>query len=129
MMRRRLVCLTMVIALMGVVQQSASATSRGFVTRSGTQLYLDGRPYRFTGLNVYNANSTGSCWYAMSTGPILDDSLASMGAGNEAIRAWFFQSLATTNGRRDWSAFDHTLAVARPWLEGHPDAHEPVGRL
>ena len=113
MTRRSLVCLTMVIALMGVIQQSASATSRSFVTRSGTQLYLDGRPYRFTGLNVYNANSTGSCWYTMSTGPILGDSLASMGAGNEAIRAWFFQSLATTNRRRDWSAFDHTLAVAR----------------
>src|SRR6187455_2167313 len=102
MTRRSLVCLAMVIALMAVIQQSASATSRSFVTRSGTQLYLDGRPYRFTGLNVYNANSTGSCWYAMSTGSILGDSLASMGAGNEVIRAWFFQSLATTNGRRDW---------------------------
>ena len=29
------------------------------------------------------------------------------------MRAWFFQSLATRNGARDWSAFDHTLAVAR----------------
>ena len=29
------------------------------------------------------------------------------------IRAWFFQSLATTGGVRDWSAFDHTLAAAR----------------
>ena len=28
------------------------------------------------------------------------------------FRAWFFQCLATSNGVRDWSAFDHTLAVA-----------------
>jgi mannan endo-1,4-beta-mannosidase len=28
------------------------------------------------------------------------------------MRACFFHVLATTNGRRDWSAFDHTLAVA-----------------
>jgi hypothetical protein len=113
MARRCLVCLTMAIALMGFVQASAGAASTRFVIRSGTQLYLDGRPYRFTGLNVYNANSAGSCWYAMSSGPILNESLAAMGPGIEAMRAWFFQSLATTNGRRDWSAFDHTLAVAR----------------
>ena len=39
--------------------------------------------------------------------------LTDIGEGKEAIRAWFFQSLATTNGERDWPAFDHTLAVAR----------------
>ena len=33
--------------------------------------------------------------------------------GKEAFRAWFFQFEATRNGARDWTAFDHTLAVAR----------------
>src|SRR3989304_2205896 len=29
-------------------------TLSSFVTRNGTQLMLDGQPYRFTGLNIYN---------------------------------------------------------------------------
>src|SRR5439155_1573138 len=33
------------------------------VTRSGTSLLLDGQPYRPIGLNIYNANSNGWCWY------------------------------------------------------------------
>lgn len=74
---------------------------------------LGGAPFRFTGLNIYNANSTGSCWYDLASGSTLGDSLTAIGHGTEAMRAWFFQSLATRNGTRDWSAFDHTLAVAR----------------
>ena len=85
----------------------------GFVTRSGAQLLLNGAPYRFTGLNIYNANSVDNCWYTLGSGSGLDSSLADIGAGKEAFRAWFFQYQATRNGARDWSAFDHTLAVAR----------------
>ena len=74
---------------------------------------LGGAHFRFTGLNIYNANSTGTCWYDMASGSTLSDSLTAIGSGKEAMRAWFFQSLATSNGDRDWTAFDHTLAVAR----------------
>jgi mannan endo-1,4-beta-mannosidase len=83
-----------------------------FVTRNGVQLLLDGQPYRPIGLNIYNANSNGWCWYQMD-GSILDDSLTAIGPGKNAMRAWFFQQLATTNGVRDWRAFDRTLATAR----------------
>ena len=83
------------------------------VTRNGTQLVRNGQPFRPIGLNIYNANSSGSCWYNLATGSTLDDSLSAIGAGANVIRAWFFQDLATTNGQRDWSAFDHTLAVAK----------------
>ncbi len=82
------------------------------MTRSGTQLTLDGQPYRFTGINIYNANNAGLCWYPMAGGSTLDDSLAELGGAAKVIRAWFFQSLATAGGQRDWSGFDHTLAVA-----------------
>jgi len=85
----------------------------GFVSHTGTQLVLNGSPYRFTGLNIYNANSVDNCWYTLGSGSGLDTSLADIGAGNEAFRAWFFQFEATRNGARDWTAFDHTLAVAR----------------
>ena len=89
------------------------SSGAGFVTRSGTQLMLGGNPYRFTGLNIYNANSVNNCWYTLGSGSALDTSLADIGPGKEAFRTWFFQKLATKNGVRDWSAFDHTLAVAR----------------
>jgi uncharacterized delta-60 repeat protein len=87
--------------------------SPSFITRAGAALVLDGRRYRFTGINIYNANSAGLCWYAMATGPILDDSLAAVGDAGKVVRAWFFQPLAIRDGQRDWAAFDHTLAVAR----------------
>jgi len=100
--------------LVGLLASSAvpGVSHASFVTRTGEQLVLDGKPYRFTGLNVYNANSRGECWYAMASGPALDDALNAIGSGKKVIRAWFFQTLATTAGQRDWSGFDHTLAVA-----------------
>jgi mannan endo-1,4-beta-mannosidase len=103
--------------LIGVVllllPTSAGGEGWPFVRRQGTQLLLQGKPYRFSGLNIYNANSTNdNCWYSMGSGPILGQSLRQIGRGKEVFRAWFFQSLATKNGRRDWAAFDHTLAVA-----------------
>jgi endo-1,4-beta-mannosidase len=49
----------------------------------------------------------------MGYGPRLDQALTAIGANQRAFRAWFFQTMATTNGHRDWSAFDHTLSVAR----------------
>jgi len=82
-----------------------------FVTRSGAQLLLDGSAFRPIGLNIYNANSNGWCWYQMDES-VLGDSLTAIGPGKNAFRAWFFQPLATTNGVRDWTAFDRTLAVA-----------------
>jgi mannan endo-1,4-beta-mannosidase len=82
------------------------------VTKCGTALCLAGRRYVFTGLNIYNANSQSNCWYTLASGGALASSLAAIGSGQEAFRAWFFQRLATTNGKRDWSGFDHTLRVA-----------------
>ena len=66
----------------------------------------------WTGLNIYNANSRWNCWYPLgfNDGALADTLTAS---GVRTFRAWFFQRLATTNGARDWAAFDHTFAVAR----------------
>ena len=88
-------------------------TPSGFVGHSGAQFTLGGLPFSFTGFNIYQANSRSNCSTTMGTGSALDTALNSIGSGAEVFRAWFFQSLATTNGARDWSAFDHTLAVAK----------------
>ncbi len=105
------------IAVLTIVggSSAAMAAQPGFVTRSGTSLELDGQPYRFTGMNVYNANNLSGCWYPMGSGPTLDESLSAMSnaGGPKVMRSWFFQSLATVGGVRDWSAIDNTLAVAQ----------------
>ena len=88
-----------------------SYSSSGFVTRQGATLYLDGGPYRFTGMNIFNANSRGTCGETMG-GAHLSDSLTAAGSGQNVIRAWFFQSFVTVSGQRDWTAFDETLASA-----------------
>jgi mannan endo-1,4-beta-mannosidase len=93
-----------------VVDASGASAPAGFVTAQGTRLFLDGRPYRFTGLNYYNANSRANCGYTPGD---LDQDLAYWGAGDKVLRSWFFQDLATRNGVRDWAAFDYTLAAAR----------------
>lgn len=107
---------TVVLVALGLIAltgaPTVSASSNSFVTRSGTQLLLDRQPYRFTGLNIYHANSDGWCSYPWGSGDELDTALSEIGPGKRVFRAWFFQPLATTNGIRDWSAFDHTLAVA-----------------
>lgn len=83
-----------------------------FVRNTSGALTLDDQPFRPIGFNIYNANSNGWCWYAMD-GTILDDAMTAIGPSKNAMRAWFFQQLATTNGVRDWTAFDRTLATAR----------------
>jgi mannan endo-1,4-beta-mannosidase len=94
-------------------QAPADPTGNPFVTRQGTQLMLAGQPFHFTGLNIYNANSRGNCYVTLGEGSGLDQALTQWGPGKTVMRAWFYQTLATSGGHRDWAAFDHTLAVAR----------------
>lgn len=100
-----------------VVDLAPDATPRsGFVTRAGNDLLLDGTPYRFTGVNLYNANSDGWCRESIDDAT-LDSSLDAINlswSGHGVIRAWFFQTLATDagSGARDWSRFDRLLRMA-----------------
>ena len=119
--RRRAVRLAAVagaaLAMFGAVDALGADSSRGaapqFVRRYRNILLVGEQRFRFTGLNIYNANSNGSCAYPMATGDALARSLRALTGRNRVIRAWFFQNMATTDGVRDWKAFDHTLAVAR----------------
>ncbi len=47
--------------LTGIAAPTARAAGPSFVTRQGQQLMLDGQPFRFTGMNLYAANSDGWC--------------------------------------------------------------------
>ena len=59
---------------------AATSSSGSFVERSGNHLTLDGRPWTFAGLNVYNLNSRGNCWYAMAGTDGLRRAVAESGA-------------------------------------------------
>lgn len=89
-----------------------SVTLDGFVRRNGVHLTINGSPFIFKGLNIYNANSRNNCWYSLGNN---DDELQKTltSSGVKTFRAWFTNGLALVNGVRDWTAFDHTLAVAK----------------
>lgn len=92
---------------------NAAPGAGSFIVREGATLTQNGYPYTFTGMNVYNANTrVHSCWYPFD-GALLGESLTAMGPGVDAVRAWFFQDFATTDGLRDWTAFDLTIATAK----------------
>jgi len=95
--------------------ETDSSERQGFVYRQGRNLLLDGKPYTFTGLNIYNAASLPNhgCWYGMGTRASVERSLDQIGPRQEVIRTWFFQHQATVDGRRDWGSFDAVLDAAR----------------
>ena len=96
------------------VRAPLAVISSSFVTRVGAQLVLDGQPFKFTGVNMYNANSDGWC-REQPTDAELAAAFHALGRGQVVLRAWFFQPLATAKwtGVRDWTHFDRTLALAK----------------
>lgn len=83
-----------------------------FVSARGRQLFLDGHPFRFVGVNRYNLlssdhhRSCGESWAYQE----LDHYFAEMKRLNiTAIRFWAFQYF--TNGT-DFSAFDYLIALS-----------------
>lgn len=105
--------LLMVVTL--VTLASGRPVPDGIVRNVGGRLELDGKPFVFTGVNVWNANTPSELDVYGCGGPVdLASSAAQFGPGVKVVRAWFFQRLATTpDGRRDWTTFDATVAAAR----------------
>src|SRR5439155_23775427 len=85
--------------------------SASFVTHVGSHLMLNGLPFRFSGINIYNANSDGkTCWYELGSDG-LAGGLSKIGSQG-VFRTWFFQYMATKDGFRDWTVFDRTVSIA-----------------
>ena len=84
-----------------------------FVHARGTALSVAGQPFVIRGLDVYNANSRGSCWTDLVDHDGFETSLRAIGSSANTVRAWFFQEMAQTGDRRDWTVFDRTFALAR----------------
>ena len=68
-----------------------------------------------TGINAYQLTSDWSVNYGCGYGGWTDGTLDAFFAGlrpGSLIRTWFFQSMATTGGQRNWAALDRVVSDA-----------------
>ncbi|MEO7059673.1 MAG: cellulase family glycosylhydrolase [Lapillicoccus sp.] len=112
---RRAVALVGLLTLVAVLAGCAGA-SGAFVTRSGRQLLVDGKPFRFVGFNLYDAAATDG--YSCSPTTRLDDAALANAmqwihdeAGATVLRFWAYQSY--TAGGTDYSGTDRVIAAAK----------------
>ena len=127
---RRLIASLLCLGAAMLPLAAAGPASAAFVTRDGTHLYLNGRPFVFTGLNDWNANSRSgnqACGYQ----PNLAQDLANWGSGPEVVRVWFFQMFATTStGAANLDGIrSHACDRPRQRHEGHRGARGSVGLM
>jgi hypothetical protein len=84
----------------------------GFVQRNGTALTLDGQPYRFTGIDIYQAASGGtpsSCGGELY--PNVGVPLSQMPRGI-VIRVFAFQNFFVSGAGFNWTNLDQVLSIA-----------------
>jgi hypothetical protein len=85
----------------------------GFVERRGTHLTLNGQPYQFEGINIYNAASNGGCVDAIN----IWKALSQIGPGQRVFRVFLFQDWVISHGTFDWSRFNTVLKAAKAYNE------------
>lgn len=95
---------------------SMPGDSQSFVSTSGTQFTLDGNPFRFIGVNIYDAAATDrySCnGGARMSGAQLADTLRRLhdDSGVTVLRFWAYQTY--TQAGLDFSGMDEVIAIAK----------------
>lgn len=98
------------------VSPPTSAADSGFVTRSGRQLMLDGKEFRFVGANLYDAAASDR--YSCNPGKRLSDAdlLTTLEylhneAGATVLRFWAYQTY--TQGGTFFAGVDRVIAAAK----------------
>jgi alpha-galactosidase len=87
---------------------------RGVIAARGGSLWLNGAPYRFTGINAYDLATDWSVNKGCGTQVNDLDGFFGQLRDNSLVRFWAFQDLATnkTTGVRDWTGMDRVMAAA-----------------
>lgn len=91
--------------------------SSDFVTRCGNKLFLDGKPYQFTGVNAYELSTywggDGSCG-AMLSDQQLNDFFSSLPA-DSMVRTWAFEGSSAIDVNSltiNWTYLDRVINAA-----------------
>jgi hypothetical protein len=100
---------------------SIPSQQAGFVTHQSTQFALNGSPFRFVGVNMYNAANDPSIGFNCYRGQMSDPETelndwfrrASQEAGASVVRVWAFQGYSA--GGTNWTAFDRLFRLANRW--------------
>ena len=94
-----------------------AAANSPIISASGTQLYLNGSPYHFVGVNAYEAGTqwgtNAGCGADLSDAQ-LNQLFASL-PPNSLVRFWAFQGTIATNintDQLDWAPIDRVFAAA-----------------
>jgi len=88
----------------------------GYVSRTGTKFYMDGKQFKFVGFNLFDAAATDNykcASWARFTDTELDDAIKYMktNSGGTVLRFWAFQKY--TNGATDFSGIDKVINIAK----------------
>jgi len=113
--RRGAAAAALVLAATGV-QACGDGDADAFVERDGSSLTVDGEPFHFVGLNLYDA-AASDVYSCKPTTRLTDEELADTlryareEAGVTVLRFWAYQTY--TNGGTDFSGIDRVLSAAR----------------
>ncbi len=118
--RRQVRRLALATALAGLLVPMAAACGSGTagdpVTRSGRSFQVDGKPFRFVGVNLYDA-AASDVYSCEPAARLTDRQLRSAlrtahdDAGATVVRFWAYQTY--TAGGTDFSGVDRVLSAAR----------------
>lgn len=121
-MRARSAVLAAVLAAGALAVVPATAAPSGFVTRVGSQLMIDGQPWKAIGVNVWDmdafkalANDLTGCYYQRSDlDAYFDATFREIATRTHAtvVRTFGFREQYTSAGQ-DWSSTDKLLYYAR----------------
>src|SRR3954471_14743977 len=124
----RLTAATLSMALLPATAAAAAVAGTpgsGFVTRAGTQLLLDGQPFRFAGTNNYYLHYQS----AVARDNVLDKAAAS---GLQAVRTWAGFDPGAADGANPTSGSQNGVYLQYWDGSGHPkynDGTDGLARL
>jgi hypothetical protein len=96
----------------------AKAAPANKVTRNGTQLLLNGQPYRMVGFGMWPMAISSWCrppdydGRSVANLPQYLADIRQTAPHVNSVRVWFFQQFALNNGSWDFSGFDACLSAA-----------------
>jgi hypothetical protein len=102
-----LLCSALLVFPLRVAATPRAAATTGFVTASGTELSVRGKPWKFAGYNLPCANperliQDGSLDYYLND--------IQLNSGANLVRVWFFQS---EGGPGNWTDFDTVISALK----------------